>query len=327
MNYKKLNKIKYLHIIWLWALCMAAGAQSYQSLPSFPLRPVRFVLGPAPELLPRLVSQKLSELWGQQVVLDPRPGAGGIVAGDIVAKAAPDGYTWLVSTGSFYVVDVMSTKHAYNMVRDFAPVTLMATIPFICVVHPALPVKTMADLVQLAKAQPGKLNFASAGTGTTAQLAAELLKIATKTDIVHVPYKGVAAGVTDLLGGQVQMMFVVAQAAVPHVQSGKLRGLVITSKKRAPATPDVPTTTEAGLPEIDIVGWNGVSVPKGVSPALVSKINADVRKVLSPKDMQERLIAAGFEPADTSIEQFQTFIQKDIKLYERIVRESKLKLD
>ncbi len=327
--YKKMIKINYLHIICLWAWCVAAGAQpaATGSTQAFPTRPVRFVLGPAPELLPRLVSQKLSELWGQQVVLDTRPGAGGIVAGDIVSKAAPDGYTWLVSTGSFYVIDAMSHKHSYQMVRDFAPVTLMATIPFICMVHPSVPVKSMAELVQLARAQPGKLNYASAGTGTTTQLSAELLKLATKIDIVHVPYKGVAPAVTDLLGGQVQMMFVVAQAAVPHVQSGKVRALAITSKKRSPAVPEVPTITEAGLPEIDIVGWNGVSVPKGVAPALVNKINADVRKVLSPKDMQDRLIAAGFDLADTTVAQFQAFIQKDVKLYERIIRESKMKLD
>ena len=315
-------KIKYLTVSF-GLLIVAISAMAQQ----FPTRPIRFVLGPAPELLPRLVSQKLSELWGQQVVVDPRPGAGGIVAGDIASKAAPDGYTWLVSTGSFYVIDAMSNKHAYNMVRDFAPVTLMATIPFICVVHPSVPAKSIAELVQLAKAQPGKLNFGSAGNGTTTQLSAELFKIATKTDIVHVPYKGVVSAVTDLLGGQVQMMFVVAQAAVPHVQSGKVRALAITSKRRSPAVPEVPTITEAGLPEIDIVGWNGVSVPKGVAPALIARINADVRKVLSPKDMQDRLIAAGFDPADTTIEQFQTFIQKDVKLYERIIRESKIKLD
>ncbi len=315
-------KIKYLAVLLgLVGYSLAAIAQQ------FPTRPVRFVLGPAPELLPRLVSQKLSELWGQQVVVDARPGAGGIVAGDIVAKAAPDGYTWLVSTGSFYVIDAMSDKHSYNMVRDFAPVTLMATIPFICVVHPSVPVKSLAELVQLAKVQPGKLNFGSAGTGTTTQLSAELFKIATNTNIVHVPYKGVASAMTDLLGGQIQMMFVVAQAAVPHVQSGKVRALAITSKKRSPAVPDVLTITEAGFPEIDIVGWNGVSVPRGVVPALVSKINADVRKVLAPKDMQDRLLSAGLDPSDTTIEQFAAFIQKDVKLYDRIIRESKIKLD
>src|SRR6188768_2093474 len=161
-------KNKYLTIICGLMTSSAGMAQP------FPAKPVRFVIGPAPELLPRLVSQKLSELWGQQVVVDQRPGAGGIVAGDLVAKATPDGYTWLMSTGSFYVLDALYPKLTYNMLRDFAPVTLMATIPFIAVVHPSVPAKSLAELAQLAKAQPGKLNFASAGTGTTTQLAAEL---------------------------------------------------------------------------------------------------------------------------------------------------------
>ena len=314
-------KNKYLYFFLLAAFCMPAHAQD------FPTKPVRFVIGPAPEMLPRLVGQKLSELWGQQVVIDQRPGAGGIVAGDLVAKAAPDGYTWLMSTGAFYVVDALYPKLSYNMVRDFAPVTLMASIPFIAVVHPAVPVKSLAELVQLARAQPGKLNFASAGTGTTTQLAAELFKLSAGINIVHVPYKGVAPAVTDVLAGQVQMMFVVAQAAVPHVQSGKLRALGITSPKRSPAVPEVPTITEGGFPEIDIVGWNGVSVPIKTPRALVNKLNTDIRKILAQKDMQDRMIAAGFDLADTTVEQFDAFIKKDVVLYNRIIKESKMKLD
>jgi tripartite-type tricarboxylate transporter receptor subunit TctC len=314
-------KNKYLYFFLLAAFCMPAHAQD------FPTKPVRFVIGPAPEMLPRLVGQKLSELWGQQVVIDQRPGAGGIVAGDLVAKAAPDGYTWLMSTGAFYVVDALYPKLSYNMVRDFAPVTLMASIPFIAVVHPAVPAKSLAELVQLAKAQPGKLNFASAGTGTTTQLAAELFKLSAGINIVHVPYKGVAPAVTDVLAGQVQMMFVVAQAAVPHVQSGKLRALGITSPKRSPAVPEVPTITEGGFPEIDIVGWNGVSVPIKTPRALVNKLNTDIRKILGQKDMQDRMIAAGFDLADTTVEQFDAFIKKDVVLYNRIIKESKMKLD
>jgi len=195
------------------------------------------------------------------------------------------------------------------------------------VVHPSVPAKSLAELVQLANARPGKLNFASAGTGTTTQLAAELFKLSAKINIVHVPYKGVAQAVTDVLAGQVQMMFSIAQGVVPHVQSGKLRALAITSPKRSPAVPEVPTITEAGFPEIDIVGWNGVSVPIKTPRALVNKLNADIREVLNQKDMQERMVAAGFDLTDTTLEQFDAFIKKDIKLYDRIVRESKIKLD
>ncbi len=307
-----------------WALAQDPLAGSGQI---FPTKPIRFVIGPAPELLPRLVGQKLAELWGQQVVVDQRPGAGGIVAGDLVSKAAPDGYTWLMSTGAFYVVDALYPKLSYNMVRDFAPVTLMATIPFICVVHPSVPAKSLADLVQLARAQPGKLNFASAGTGTTMQVVAELFRLSTKINIVHVPYKGVAPAVTDVLAGQVQMAFVVAQAVVPHVQSGKLRALAITSLKRSPAAPDVPTIAEVGYPEIDLVGWNGVSVPIKTPRALVNKINTDIRTILNQKEIQERMIAAGFDPADTTVAQFEAYVRKDVALYQRIIRESKINLD
>lgn len=308
---------------YLSFLLLSAGADAQ----SFPNKPVRLVIGPAPELLPRLVSQRLSELWGHQVIVDQRPGAGGIVAGELVSKATPDGYTWLMSTGAFYVIDAMYPKLSYNMVRDFAPVTLMATLPFICVVHPAVPARSLAELVQLARAQPGKFNFASGGTGTTTQLAAELFRLSAKINIVHVPYKGVAPAVTEVLAGQVQMMFSIAQAVVPHVQSGKLRALAITSAKRSPAVPDVPTITEVGFPEIDIVGWNGVSVPIKTPRALVNKLNTDIRRVLSQKDLQDRMIAAGFDLADTTVEQFEAYVKKDVALYDRIIRESKIKLD
>jgi len=320
-----LCKNKYLRTFL--AMLFTCGATACVNAQNFPTKPVRFVIGPAPDLLPRLIAQKLSESWGQQVVVDQRPGAGGIVAGDLVAKAAPDGYTWLMSTGSFYVIDALYPKLPYNMVRDLTPVTLMATLPFIAVVHPAVPAKSLADLVQLAKANPGKLNFGSAGTGTTTQLAAELFKLSAKINIVHVPYKGVAAAVTDLLGGQVQLMFAIAQGAVPHVQSGKLRALAITSPKRSLAVPEVPTITEAGFPEIDIVGWNGISVPVQTPRAIVNKTNADVRRIIDQKETRERMIAAGFEIADTTVEQFAAYIRKDIQLYTRIIKESKIKLD
>ena len=316
---------RYLCVIGL--AVSSVGTVSGLYAQNFPTKPVRFVIGPAPDLLPRLISQKLSEGWGQQVVVDQRQGAGGIVAAEGVAKSAPDGYTWLMSTGSFYVIDALYSTLSYNMVKDFAPVTLMATIPFIAVVNPSVPAKSLAELVQLAKGQPGKMTYASAGTGTTTQLAAELFKLSTKTDIVHVPYKGVALALTDVLAGQVQMMFSIAQGAVPYVQSGKLRALAITSKKRSPAVPDVPTITEAGFPEIDIVGWNGVSVPIHTPHALIVRLNADIRKVLNQKDMQDRMTAAGFDLADTTPEQFDAFIKKDLKLYERIIKESKIKLN
>ncbi len=313
---------------YLWyVLAASVGIAPCALAQSYPTKPVRFVIGPAPDLLPRLIAQKLSESWGQQVVVDQRPGAGGVIAGELVSKAAPDAYTWLMSTGSFYVLDALYPKLPYNMVRDLTPVTLMATLPFIAVVHPSLPAKSLTDLVQLAKASPGKLNYGSAGNGTTTQLAAELFKLSAKVNIVHVPYKGVAAAVTDLLGGQVQLMFSIAQGAVPHIQSGKLRALAITSPRRSPAVPEVPTIAEVGFAEIDIVGWNGIHMPLNTPRALVARVNADVRRIIDQKETKERMIAAGFDIADTTVAQFEAYIKKDIVLYARIIRDSKIKLD
>lgn len=313
---------------YLWyVLAASVGIAPCALAQSYPTKPVRFVIGPAPDLLPRLIAQRLSESWGQQVIVDQRPGAGGVIAGDLVSKATPDGYTWLMSTGSFYVLDALYPRLPYNMVRDLTPVTLMATLPFIAVVHPSLPAKSLADLVQLAKASPGKLNYGSAGSGTTTQLAAELFKLSAKVNIVHVPYKGVAAAVTDLLGGQVQLMFSIAQGAVPHIQSGKLRALAITSPRRSPAVPEVPTIAEAGFAEIDIVGWNGIHMPFNTPRALVARVNADVRRIIDQKETKERMIAAGFDIADTTVAQFEAYIKKDIVLYVHIIRESKIKLD
>ena len=306
------------------ACCASIGSGKAQP---YPVKPIRFVLGPAPDLLPRLVSQKLSEHWGQQVIVDQRPGAAGAIAAELVAKAAPDGYTWLMSTGSFYVLEVLNPKLPYRMLRDIGQVTLMATIPFIAVVHPSVPAKNLPDLVRLARASPGRFNFASAGVGTTTHLAAELFKHSLKIDIVHVPYKSVAAAAGDVLSGQAQLMFSIAQGAVPHVQSGKLRALAVTSARRSPAVPDVPTMGEAGFADIDIVGWNGLSVPVKTPRELTTRLNREMRLILAQRDVQERMIAAGFDLADTTVAQFDAFVRKDIALYERIVKASAIRLD
>jgi tripartite-type tricarboxylate transporter receptor subunit TctC len=311
--------------VWLIAvaLLVPGGASAQQ----YPVRPIRFVIGPAPDLLPRLVGQKLADKWGQQVVIDQRPGAGGIIAGETVAKAPADGYTWLMSAASFIIIAELYTKGPYDFERDFVPVTLMATLPFIVVVHPSVPAKSLAELVQLARARPGQINFASAGTGTSTQLAAEMFKTLAKIDIVHVPYKGVAQAVTDVLGGQVQMMFAIAQAAVPHVQSGKLRGLAITSAKRSRAVPELPTIAESGYPDIDVVGWNGVHVPARTPRAVIQKINGDIAEVLKMRDVNERMLAAGFEPALTSVEEFAAFVKRDFRRYAKVIKEAHVRVD
>ena len=311
----------------VWLIAVALLVPGVTSAQQYPVRPVRFVIGPSPDLLPRLVGQKLADKWGQQVVVDQRPGAGGIIAGETVAKAPADGYTWLMSAASFIIIAELYTKVPYDFERDFVPVTLMATLPFILVVHPSVPVRSLAELVQLARARPGQINFASAGTGTSTQLAAEMFKTLAKIDIVHVPYKGVAQAVTDVLGGQVQMMFAIAQAAVPHLKSGKLRGLAITSAKRSPAVPELPTIAESGYPDIDVVGWNGVHVPAQTPRAVIQKINGDIAEVLKMRDVNERMLATGFEPAMTSVEEFAAFVKRDFRRYAKVIKEAHVRVD
>lgn len=294
----------------------AAIAQNY------PVKPVRFLIGAAPDLLPRLIGQKLAEKWGQQVVVDQRPAAGGIIAGDIVAKAQPDGYTWLMSTASFLTVNALHSDLPYDFGRDFTPVTLMATLPWILVVHPAVPAKSLTEFVQLARARPGKINYANPGNGTSTHLVTEMFKNNAQIDIVNIPYKGVAAAVTDLLGGQVQFMFAIAQAGLPHVQSGKLRALAITTLKRSPAVPDLPTLAESGFKDMDVVGWNGVHVPAKTPRAVIDKIHAAIAEVLKAPELKERMLAAGFDPAATTVAEFDTFVKRDVQRYAKVIKES-----
>jgi tripartite-type tricarboxylate transporter receptor subunit TctC len=320
-----MNRLSCSHRIAIAVFAMLlSGASAAQD---YPTKPIRFVLGPALDLLPRIIGQRLTETWGQQVVIDQRPGAAGIIAADLVAKSPPDGYTWLLGAASYVAISSLYPKLPYNFERDFAPVTLMGTLPFIVVVHPSVPVKSLADLIQLARAQPGKLNFASAGNGTSTQIAAEMFNSVAKIKTVHVPYKGVAPGVTAVLGGEVQLMFGIAQSVVPHVHTGKLRALAITSTKRSPAVPDVPTMAEAGYAEVDVVGWNAIHVPAKTPAAIIQKINAEVNRLIKFPEMNERMIAAGFEPAITTVAEFDAFVKKDFNKYAKVIKEAKIRVD
>jgi len=322
---KRLSKAAY--VVLTVAACTPAAAATVPPADAFPTRPVRFLIGAAPDLLPRLMAQKLGESWKQQVVVDQRPAAGGIIAGETAARAPADGYTWIMSTASFVILDLLQPKLTYHFSRDFRPVALMATLPWVVVVHPSVPAKTLREFVQLARAQPGKLNYANPGTGTSTHLVTEIFKNAAKIDVVNVAYKGVAAATADVLAGQVQMMFAIAQAAVPYVKDGRLRALAITSSKRSAALPDVPTLVESGFTEIDMVGWNGVHVPVNTPRALVQKLNTELNRLLQTPEMKQQLISAGFEPAQTSVEEFDAFVKKDIERYGRIIREANIRLD
>lgn len=299
----------------------AALAQSY------PTKPIRFIVGPGPDVLARLIGQKLTESWGQQVVVDQRPGAGGIIAADTVAKSVADGYTLLLTTGAYTINATYHPKLPYSLERDLAPVNLLATISFIVIVNPSLSAKSMQDLVQLARAKPGSLNCAHSGPGTTAHLGCEMLKGSARIDIVPVSYKGTGPAIIDVMGGQAQLMFAVMQGGLPQVQAGKLRAVAVTGGKRAPALPDVPTISEAGFPGADFITWNGVHVRAGTPRATIAKLNGELNRVLKLPDVGERMAALGLDPAGGTPEAFGTFVKEDIARWARVIKEANVRAE
>ena len=303
------------------------GLSPFARAADWPTKPIRFIVGASPDVLPRLVGQKLTDVWGQQIVVDQRPGAGGIIAGELVAKSLPDGYTWLLSTGANTTQVALHSKLPYDFVRDLAPVALMATIPFALAVHPSVQASSVEELIKLARAQPGKLNYASGGTGTTSHLAGELFKSMAKVNIVHVPYKSVAPGVVDLIGGQVQMMFAVMQSALPHVKAGRLKALAVSSAKRTSSAPDLPTIAEAGVPGYEFVSWNAVHVPAGTPKTVIRTIHRELMKVLALPDVKERMFGLGLEVAGDTPEKLDALVRSDIAKWSKVIKEAGIKAE
>ena len=308
------------------AMPLLAAAQNY------PARPVRlsvpFPAGGTTDILARAIAQKLSEGLGQQFVVDNRPGAGGNIGADFVAKAPPDGYTLLMGTvGTQAINTSLYAKMPYDAAKDFAPVVLVAGVPNVLVVNTALPVRTVADLVKLAKEKPGTINFASSGNGTSIHLSGELFKVMTGVQMSHVPYKGSAPALVDLIGGQVQVMFDNLPSALPHVKSGKLRAVAVTSTKRAPALPDVPTIAESGVPGFEATSWFGILGPAGTPRDVVTKIDAEANKALQSSEMKEKLLSQGAEAAGGSPEQFGDYIKSETVKWAKVVKESGAKVD
>jgi tripartite-type tricarboxylate transporter receptor subunit TctC len=315
-------------LLALAAVAIAPGGAAQ----SYPSRPVKLVVpfppgGPL-DATGRLVAQKLTDTWGQPVVVENRPGAGGNIGADLVAKAAPDGYTILLGALSTHAVNpTLYPNMPYDAVKDFAPITLLATTPNVLVVNPSLPVNSVKELIAYAKANPGKLAFGSGSNGSAGHLAGELFKVETGTDIIHVPYKGAAPAMQALLAGDVQFMFDNLASATPQVKAGKLKALAVTTARRSPLAPDLPTMAEAGLPGFDITTWYGLMAPAGTPSAIVAKWNVEVTKILGTPDVKERLAAQGAEAAPMTPDQFAAFIKAEIPKYARIVKASGAKVD
>ena len=311
-----------------WLLSAAiAGACSLAGA-AYPEKPVRFVVpttqGGGADTLARHIATRLSDRWGQQVVVDNRPGANGITGVEAVAKSAPDGYTMLMTFTDHFVNPSLYKTLPFSMEKDFAPVVFVGSLPFVLAVHPSVPANSVQELIALARSKPGKLNFGSAGTGGSVHLAGELFKSMAGVDITHVPYKGTSAAMPDLVSGRIEMMFPSAITAKPFADNGRLKLLAVTSAKRSPDVPQLPTVAESGIPGFEVGIWYGVLVPAGTPAEIVKKLNADIRDVVSAEDLKSLMAKQGVTLAPGTPEQFSAFYLAEMKKWARVVADAKI---
>ena len=313
----------------LTALIAFGGSALAQT---WPAKPVRLIVpyppGGSADILARAIGQKLAEGMGQQVVVDNRPGAGTAIGAEATAKAPPDGYTIMLGTVSSHAINpALNPTLKYDPVKDFAPVSLVASIPVALVVHPSLPVNTVKELVALAKAKPAALNFSSAGNGTSNHLAGELFKSMTGTYMVHIPYKGSAPALNDLIAGQVQLMFDLVLTTAPHVRSGTVRAIAVTGRERSSALPGVPTVAESGVPGYEVSAWFGFFAPAGTPAAIVNALNAETVKAMRLPDLRDRLASQGADAVTDTPEQFAAYVKEELGKWTRVVKASGMKAD
>ena len=314
--------------LWLALLALLACplpvlAQKY------PDKSIRMVVAfptGAPYILALLISEKLRESLGQSVVPDFRPGAGGNLASELVAKAPADGYTLLLTSPTIAISPSLFPKLGYDTFRDFAPITLLATVPNVMIVHPSVPARSLAELVRLAKAHPGKLNFGSGGLGSGSQLGSELFKALTKIDIVHVPYKGAAIALTAMLSGEVDMVTSTVPATIPHVNSGRIRALAVMAPERAATLPQVPTTAEAGMPELVVITWYGLFAPAGVKPDIIERVHAEIVKLMNAPETKSKLAPVGLDAATSTPAEFAKFVRAEADKWARVIKAANIRV-
>jgi tripartite-type tricarboxylate transporter receptor subunit TctC len=299
---------------------------------AWPSRPVRVIVpfppGGGLDFFARSVSPRLQEQLGQQIVVENRSGAGCMVGADVVAKAAPDGYTLLLaSSAELTISQHLYPKMAYDAIKDFAPVSYAAHAALLYSVHPSLPARTLPEVIALARAKPGQLSFASAGTGGVQHLAGEILKTAARIDLVHVPYKGAGPAVIDMVGGQVQMGFTALPSSIQHARAGKLRPIAVTSVKRSEAAPELPTFTELGVPTLDLVVWYAALFPARTPPEIVNRMSAELNRAVNSPDVKAKLLEQGVESIGTTPDQLAKFMQSETTRYGRIIKDTGAKPD
>lgn len=316
--------LKILALLFLASVIPTARAE-------YPERPIRIIVpftpGGATDILARMIGQKLTQAWGQQVVIDNRTGGNGIIAYEVTAKANPDGHTLLFVAISHAINPVLQQKLPYDTDKDFAPVSLIAVMPLILMVHPSVPANSLRELIALAKSPSKPLTYASGGVGSSQHLAAGLLNYMAKVKITHVPYKGGVQGLLDVVGGHVNMMISTILSVAPHVKSGRLRPLAITTAQRNAAWPDLPTMSEAGLRGYESIAWYGMVVPAGLPPGVLSKLSAETVKATRSSDMRDTLVRQGAEPVGNTPREFAAFIKAESTKYAKVIKEAGVKAD
>ena len=318
-------------LIRIAALMIGISSSGALAQGSYPVKPIRIVIGtPAgggSDLMARTLGQQFTQAWGQQTIVEPRPGASGNIAAELVAKAAPDGYTLYVPYGTHTVNPSIYAKVGYDPIRDFAPISLVSSAPNILIVHPSLPVKSVKDLVALGKAKPGALSFGSGGNGSTAHLSGELFRMLANVNMVHVPFKGAPGSVLAVMSGEVQLAFPNLPPALPQVRAGKLRALAVTTSKRFGAVPQIPTVAEAGVPGYEARAWFGVLAPGGTPRPIVTRLNTEIVKIVRSAEMRERLLADGTEAIGSTPEEFTAVMKTDIAKWAKVIKASGAKPD
>jgi len=310
----------------LSGFCVCASAQD-----SYPSRPVRFILpfppGGGTDILGRLISERLSANLGQPVVVENRGGAGGNVGAEAAARSSPDGYTIVLCAPSLAISPTLYSKLNYDPVKDFAPISLVATVPNVMVTHPSVQAQTLEEFIVLARSRPGAMNFGSGGSGTSNHLAGELFNIVTGTKLVHIPYKGVNLAMQGLLAEQVHLVFIGVPPAAPHIKAGRLRALALVTPQRSSALPEVPTVAEAGLKDFEVTTWYGVLAPAGTPRPIVMRLNAELVKIMHAPDTKERLAGMATDPLTSTPEEFAAYLKQEIAKWGDVVRRANLKAD
>ena len=313
-------------LMLLSALCLANFAWA-----AYPDRPIRLIVSYPPgggtDVTARQIVPMLSERLGKQVVIDNRSGAGSTLGTNIVARATPDGYTLLMSDTTFGIVPGLYPKLPYDALRDFAPVTQITSVPVALVVHPSVAANSVKELVALARAKPGALNFGSGGVGTPVHMAGELLMVQANIKMLHIPYKGAGPAFADLLGGQFQLMFPTLQSVVPHVKSGRVRLIAMTTEKRSPAFPDVPTVEESGIPGVIAVAWFGIHAPAGTPKAIIARLHDEAVKVVREPSIRDRFLADGADPVGSTPDEFRKFVTSEIGKWTKVVKAAGIKAE